>query len=109
MFDANAAHRVVHMIRKIGHRDFLWLGVGLQERRYRGDLHDAADVFQHVELPVIHVARMVAQRADAGMGGDDRGARQLGSLQHGVAGDMGDIDQHAEPVQFADRGPADLA
>ena len=35
----------------------------------------AADVPQNIELPVIHIARVIAQRADAGMGRNDRSAR----------------------------------
>ena len=52
---------------------------------------------------------MVAQRADAGMGGEDGGARECRGLQHGVAGYVGDVDQHAEAVELDYCGSAEGA
>ena len=107
--DADAPHRVVDMVGEVGDGDGLRLGVAAEERRHRGDLDHAARVAQRIELRIVHVARMVAQGTDAGMRGHHRRARHVRRLQHRVARDVRDIDQHAEPVELGDRGAAERA
>ena len=77
MRDADALHRVVDVIGEIGDRHVLGFLRRRAGTRHGGDLDHAADVAQRVELLVVDVARMVAQRADAGMRGDDRRARAV--------------------------------
>ena len=74
MLHANALHRIVDVIDEVGHRHLGLLFAGLEEGRHGGDLYDAADILQRVELLVIHVAGVVAQSLDAGMGGEHRSA-----------------------------------
>jgi hypothetical protein len=76
---------------------------GRRARAHRRDLHHPADIAQRIELPVVEIARMIAQRADAGMRGDDRAARKAGRLHHRRARGVRDIDHDAEPVHLADR------
>ena len=58
-----------------------------------------------------HVARCVAQGARAGMGEDDWCLADLQCVQHHAFADMGEVDQHAQAVEFmhhrlAERGEA---
>ena len=57
----------IALVGEVGDGNVLRLGVRLQERRYRRDLDHPLDVANHVQLPIRHVARMIAQRTDAGM------------------------------------------
>ena len=107
MREADAVYGVVDMVGVVGDGDFLGLLAGAQEARHRGDLHDAADVAQRVELFVVEVAGIVAQRADAGMRRHHGGAGNLGRLQHRFLGDVRDVHDHAEAVHFGDCNAAE--
>ncbi len=65
MGDADAAHHVINMIGEIGRRDLARLRVLLQKRRDGGDLDDAAHVLQGIELFIVEVAGMIAERPHA--------------------------------------------
>jgi hypothetical protein len=67
MLQADAPHRIVNVIGEVAHCHGVGLRVLFQEGSDGGDLDDAADIAQRVQLCVVHVARMIAERAHAGM------------------------------------------
>lgn len=71
------------------------------------DLDEAAFAGDGVEFFVGKIARVVDAGADAGVGGEDGGATEGDGLQYGFAAHLGDVDNDAEGVEFAEQGLAE--
>src|SRR5690606_7924237 len=74
----------------------------LRHERHHRHTAVGGQPFQHV---VGDVARVVADRAGGGVREDHRRGGGVQRVPHGGGGDVGEVDQHAEPVHL----PHDLA
>src|SRR5260221_10678731 len=64
---------------------------------------DYAAVFGEVADHVVgHVARCDAEGAAGGVGGEDGGFASFEGVVEGFVGDVGDVDDDAEAIHFAD-------
>ena len=71
------------------------------------DLDDAAFAGDGVEFFVGEIAGVVDAGADAGVGGEDGSAAEGDGLENGFAAHLGDVDDDAEGVEFAEQGLAE--
>ncbi len=71
------------------------------------DHHHAAVGRHQLEHLVRDIARMIVERAGAGMREDHRRAADAQGVAHRGFADMRQIDQHAQPVEFVHHGDAE--
>ena len=68
----------------------------------KGDMNHAAAGRERLDHGVIEISRRIAQRTATGMRCDHRRAGSFQNIVKGRIGNVGNIDEHSEPIHFPD-------